>query len=421
MSEPLARRPADWIVAPFRAFVSIQASGGMLLFACAVIAVIWANSAFAGGYEALFGTYVTMGFGEWVLSKPLLLWINDGLMAVFFFVVGLEIKRELLDGELASPRRAALPLLAAVGGMLVPAGFYLGLNFGGPGEAGWGIPMATDIAFALAVILALGRRVPLALRIFLTAIAIVDDLGAVLVIALFYTAGVSTQALMVGGAAFLMLILLNQAGFRSFVLYGIFGLVLWLAVLLSGVHATVAGVLLAMTIPARTPDEDPSPLERAEHGLHPWVAFAILPIFALANAGVALGGDAGGTESGVAPGIVLGLVLGKPVGILVFSWIAVKARWADLPAGVGWTQVIGVGALCGIGFTMSLFIAGLAFPDPGLLRSAKLGILGASLIAGVMGTVLLLVGSRGRSAGHRAGHRAGHGGARGGEGTVAAG
>lgn len=386
--------PADWIVRPFRAFVAMQASGGLLLFACAIVAVVWANSGFSESYESLFGTYLTVGFGAWELSKPLLLWINDGLMAIFFFVVGLEIKRELLDGELASPRRAALPLLAAVGGMLVPAGFYLALNFGGPGEPGWGIPMATDIAFALAVIIALGSRVPLALRIFLTAIAIVDDLGAVLVIALFYTSEVSGQALMVAGAAFAALVMLNQAGFRSFVLYGLFGAVLWVAVLLSGVHATVAGVLLAMTIPARTPDQDPTPLEQAEHGLHGWVAYLILPVFALANAGVALGGDAGGPPSAVAPGIVLGLVLGKPIGILIFSWIAVKARWADLPAGVGWVQVLGVGALCGIGFTMSLFIAGLAFPDPALLNSAKIGILSASIVAGLLGTVLLLATRR---------------------------
>jgi NhaA family Na+:H+ antiporter len=389
-------RPADWIVAPFRAFVNIQASGGLLLFACALVAVVWANSGFSDSYQALFGTYVTVGFGEWALSKPLLLWINDGLMAVFFFVVGLEIKRELLDGELASPRRAALPMLAAAGGMLVPAGLYVALNAGGPGEPGWGIPMATDIAFALAVLIALGPRVPVALRIFLTAIAIADDLGAVLVIALFYTSEVSVQALMVGGGALAALAVLNWAGFRSFVLYGALGAVLWLAVLMSGVHATVAGVLLAMTIPARTPDVDPSPLERAEHGLHGWVAYAILPVFALANAGVALGGGTGGASSAVAPGIVLGLVLGKPVGIVLFSWIAVRIRAADLPAGVSWTQVTGVGALCGIGFTMSLFIAGLAFPDPALLRDAKLGILGASLVAGVGGAGLLLAASRGR-------------------------
>jgi NhaA family Na+:H+ antiporter len=264
------------------------------------------------------------------------------------------------------------------------------LNWGGPGASGWGIPMATDIAFALAVVLALGRRVPLALRVFLTAIAIVDDLGAVLVIALFYTSEVSVQALMVGAAAVAALVLLNRAGFRSLVLYGVVGAVLWLAVLMSGVHATVAGVLLAMTIPARTPDVDPSPLERAEHGLHGWVAYGILPVFALANAGVVLGGGGGATPSSVAPGIVLGLVLGKPLGIVFFSWIAVRTRLADLPTGATWTQVAGVGALCGIGFTMSLFIAGLAFPDPALLRSAKLGILSASLVAGAAGTLLML-------------------------------
>lgn len=385
--------PADYLLSPFKQFAKIEASGGLLLFSCAVIALVWANSPFAGAYDALLHTYITVGIGEWELHESVLHWVNDGLMAVFFLLVGLEIKRELLTGELASPRRAALPIVAAVGGMLVPAGLYYAVNAGGAGAPGWGIPMATDIAFALAVVMALGRRVPLALKVFLTAIAIVDDLGAVLVIALFYTSEVSPQALMVAGSALFALFVVNRAGFRSFLPYGLLGLVLWVAVLKSGVHATVAGVLLAFTIPARpdlVPDGIDSPLEKVEHALAPWVNYLIMPIFALANAGVTFagGGSAGG--SAISLGIVLGLVLGKPIGITLFSWLAVRSRIADLPFGASWLQIVGIGALCGIGFTMSLFIAGLAFDDAGLLNAAKMGILGASVVATIGGTLLLL-------------------------------
>lgn len=383
---------ADRILSPFRSFAAVEASAGILLFGFAVLALAWANSGFGATYEELFGTYLRVGFGEAEINKPLLLWINDGLMAVFFLLVGLEIKRELLSGELSSPRKAALPFFAAVGGMVLPAGLYLTLNLSGAGEAGWGIPMATDIAFALAVVTALGPRVPLSLKVFLTAVAIVDDLGAVLVIALFYTSGVSTPALMVAGSALLALVVVNRAGFRSFLPYGILGAVLWVAVLKSGVHATVAGVLLAMTIPA-TPDRDPTghdtPLELLEHGLHPWVAYLILPFFALANAGVTFAGEAVEGAMPITLGVILGLVIGKPIGIAFFSWLAVRFGVADLPEGAGWGQVWGVGVLCGIGFTMSLFIGGLAFDDPALLRAAKIGILAASALAGVVGAVLL--------------------------------
>ena len=332
---------ADRILSPFRSFAQVEASAGMLLFAFAVVALVWANSSFGGAYEQLFGTYLRVGFGEAEINKPLLLWINDGLMAVFFLLVGLEIKREVRSGELSSARKAALPFFAAVGGMALPAALYLTLNLGGAGEPGWGIPMATDIAFALAVITALGPRVPLSLKVFLTAVAIVDDLGAVLVIALFYTSGVSSQALMVAASALVALILINRAGFRSFLPYAILGAVLWVAVLKSGVHATVAGVLLAMTIPAR-PDRDPdghdTPLEILEHGLHPWVAYLILPLFALANAGVTFGGEAAEGALPITLGIVLGLVIGKPIGIAFFSWIAVRFGFADLPEGAGWDK-----------------------------------------------------------------------------------
>jgi len=385
--------PADYLLSPFKQFAKIEASGGLLLLSCAIIALVWANSPFAGSYDALLHTYVTVGFGEWELHESVLHWVNDGLMAVFFLLVGLEIKRELLTGELASLRRAALPIVAAIGGMLVPAGFYYAVNAGGAGAAGWGIPMATDIAFALAVVMALGRRVPLALKVFLTAIAIVDDLGAVLVIALFYTSEVSPQALMVAGSALFALFVVNRAGFRSFLPYGLLGLVLWVAVLKSGVHATVAGVLLAFTIPARpdlVPDGIDSPLEKVEHALAPWVNYLIMPIFALANAGVTFAGGGGAGGSAITLGIVLGLVLGKPIGITLFSWLAVRSRIADLPLGASWLQVVGIGALCGIGFTMSLFIAGLAFDDAGLLNAAKMGILGASVVATIGGALVLL-------------------------------
>jgi NhaA family Na+:H+ antiporter len=274
--------------------------------------------------------------------------------------------------------------------MLVPAGLYLVLNRGGVGEAGWGIPMATDIAFALAVLAALGSRAPLALKIFLTALAIVDDLGAILVIALFYSGELSGTALGVAAMATIFLFLLNKAGFRRFLPYGVIGFILWVAVLKSGVHATVAGVALAFTIPANTEEgEHHSPLEGLEHALHPWVAYLILPIFALANAGVAFGGggDGGGA---ITNGILLGLVAGKPVGVLLFSFLAIRVGMAELPAGVTWFHILGVGFLAGIGFTMSLFIAGLAFPTAELLNASKIGILGASGTAAVVGTLILL-------------------------------
>jgi len=377
-------------VRPFQEFAKLEASGGILLLLFAVVALVWANSPFGQSYADLWHVDVTVGGGALVLSKDLLHWINDGLMAVFFLLVGLELKRELLDGELASPRKAALPIFAAVGGMVVPAGLYLALNVGGPGEAGWGIPMATDIAFALAVLAALGSRVPTALKIFLTALAIVDDLGAIMVIALFYSGSLKGAALGVAAMATGLLFLLNRAGFRSFGWYGVVGLVLWVAVLKSGIHATVAGVILAFTVPANELEgETHSPLEHMEHALHPWVVYLILPVFALANAGVALGGG-GGVGQEITLGIILGLVLGKPVGVVAFSWLATRVGMADLPAEVGWTHILGVGFLAGIGFTMSLFIAGLAFPDAGLLNASKIGILGASGMAAVVGTALLL-------------------------------
>ncbi|MCX6049965.1 MAG: Na+/H+ antiporter NhaA, partial [Chloroflexi bacterium] len=379
-------------------------------------------------------THIGLTAGAFVLEESVLHWVNDGLMALFFFVVGLEIKREVLVGELANPRAAALPILAAVGGVLVPAGIYALLNQGGGGARGWGVPMATDIAFALGCLALLGDRVPLGLKIFLTAVAIVDDLMAVLVIALFYASGLHLIWLGVGLGILLLLILANFFGIRNPIVYAGLGLLVWLAFLHSGVHATIAGVLVALTIPARRQIDAPTflaraheilrqfqgngdpgtpgrvaevqqsavieleevceqvqaPLQKMEHALHSWVAFAIMPIFAFANAGVAISANSLGRESfPVLLGIVLGLTLGKTIGILGASWLAVRAGFAELPQGVTWQHMLGVGVLAGMGFTMSLFIASLAFADPALLATAKLAILVASLLAGGAGFMLL--------------------------------
>ena len=423
-------RPVRSAKTAFAAFIHTEAAGGVLLLVCAALALVWANSPLSSAYFSLWETTVTVGAGPLVIQKPLLLWINDGLMALFFFVVGLEIKREVLTGELAVPRKAALALVAAVGGMVVPAGLYLAVNAGTEAVAGWGIPMATDIAFALGVLALLGSRAPLALKVFLTALAIVDDLGAVLVIALFYTSSVSLTALAMAGGFFVALIAMNRLGVQRTLVYALLGLGLWVAMLKSGVHATVAGVLVALTIPAQRRIDAPAfldeakgllarfagevkpgraeptgvqrdavlalehacervetPLARLEHGLHGWVAFAIMPVFALANAGVALGGDIlAMLTDPVALGIGLGLVVGKQVGVFGFAWAAVRTGLARLPDGVTWGQVHGVALLTGIGFTMSIFIATLAFgATPERLDSAKLGILVASLISGVLG------------------------------------
>jgi NhaA family Na+:H+ antiporter len=428
-----ARATARSLIRPFQRFFELEAASGLLLLAFAVAALVWANSPLAAGYFRLWQIPVTVDAGGIGISKPLLLWINDGLMAVFFFLVGLEIKREVTVGELSEPKNAALSVAAALGGMLVPAGIYAALNAGGSGAAGWGIPMATDIAFALGVLALLGSRVPLPLKVFVTAVAIVDDLGAVLVIALFYTAELSLSSLAAAGGLFGALVLLNGAGVRRTWPYAILGVGLWVAILQSGIHATVAGVLSALAIPARRaidaseyaaraegllgtfrkdlrhgmaePTEDQrdalqsldiasqeleSPLQRLEHALHPWVAFVIIPVFALANAGVAVGGEiAAMATDPITLGIVLGLCLGKPIGIMLFAWLATRVRLAVLPSRVGWRHLWGVSLLCGIGFTMSLFIASLAFADAGQLDAAKLGILAGSLVSGVAAALVL--------------------------------
>ena len=427
-------RRVERIVRPFQDFAQKASSGGILLIVATVVALVWANSPWGESYAALWHTKLTVGVGDFSISKDLTHWINDGLMAVFFLVVGLEIKREVLVGELSSARGAALPVIAAVGGAVVPALIYVALNAGTEGAAGWGIPMATDIAFALGVLALLGTRAPVALKVFLTALAIVDDIVAVLVIALFYTSEISWGALGVGGLFLAALVIANLIGVGRTLVYALLGIGLWLAFLLSGVHATVAGVLLALTVPASSfinpgaflersryvldrfeqagekgenvlSNEERQaalhalnhatyklepPLHELEHTLHPWVVFAIMPLFALANAGVPLGGGlVEAMTSPVSLGIVLGLVLGKQIGVTLFAWLAVKSGASELPAGVGWRHVYGAGWLAGIGFTMSLFITDLAFADGSLVDAAKLGILVASVVSGAVGWAIL--------------------------------
>ncbi|KMY69295.1 Na(+)/H(+) antiporter NhaA [Desulfocarbo indianensis] len=435
MPQPPAATPIEQLLQPFLLFFRTSAAGGILLLASALAALVWANSPWSQGYHDFWHATVTVSLGEFTLSGSLQHWINDGLMAVFFFVVGLEIKREVLVGELTTLRQAALPAAAALGGMLAPAALYAALNLGRESLAGWGIPMATDIAFALGLLSLLGSRAPLALKVFLTALAIADDLGAVLVIALFYTAQVSWAWLGLGALFFGLLLLANRLGVRYPLVFFLLSLGLWLAFLYSGVHATVAGVLAALAIPASRRSDPENflanlrwltgrfeacveengvcilrnheqhanlqamhglilsaepPLQRLEHGLHPWVSFAIMPVFALANAGVPLGGDLGASLGHPAAlGVIVGLVLGKPAGVMLFSWLAVRLGWASLPGGVSWRQMLGAGCLAGIGFTMSIFIAGLAFGRAELLNLAKTGVLAASLAAGLLGWLLL--------------------------------
>jgi NhaA family Na+:H+ antiporter len=391
--------PVERLVRTFQEFARLEASGGILLIGCTVVALAWANSPWSDSYFHLWHTDPTFGFAGRLLSKPLHFWINDGLMALFFLLVGLEIKRETLVGELASFRKAALPIAAALGGMVVPAALYFLFNRGGPGASGWGIPMATDIAFALGVLALLGDRAPTSLKIFLAALAIADDIGAVLVIALFYTAQISWISLGVGGLFFLALIAANRAGARHPLIYVVLGLGLWIAFLQSGIHATVAGVLLAITIPARQSVNAESLMLRFEHALLPWNKYVIMPVFALANAGVILGsGAARSLADPISIGVICGLVLGKPIGIVLFSWLATRSRIAAMLDGISWRQIAGVGLLGGIGFTMSLFIANLAFGESPALEMAKVGILAASIISGAAGAVVLIKRTRHRSA-----------------------
>lgn len=426
--------PLALVLSPMQRFVQSETASGVVLIVVTALALMIANSPLAASYDAVLHTEIGVSVGPFVLRESVLHWINDGLMALFFFLVGLELKREAIVGELANLRHAALPVVAATGGAIVPALLYTLVNAGGVGARGWGVPMATDIAFALGVLALLGRRVPWSLKVFLTAVAVIDDLLAVLVIALFYTSEIHLGALGIGFAVLALLILANVLGIRSLPIYILLGVVVWLAFLESGVHATIAGVLVALTVPARhkineqdflsrvsslldrfaqgNSNDSPmliderqssavlaledaceavqAPLQRMEHGLHSWVSFGVMPIFALANAGVALSPDGiGGAGSRIILGVVVGLVLGKPIGLVGSVWLMVRLGVAELPQGVGWTHIFGVGFLAGLGFTMSLFIAALGFDDPALLGAAKLGILSASVIAGLAGYLLL--------------------------------
>lgn len=429
--DPAQRKtlPIDAITSPFVRFARMESAGGILLLASTIAALVWANSRWEHSYEAIWHAQASLGFGPFFLSESRHEWINDGLMSVFFFLVGLEIKREVLIGELSSLRQAAFPFIAALGGTIVPALFYILVARSGEASKGWGIPMATDIAFALGVLALLGDRVPLSLKVFVTALAIVDDIIAVLVIAIFYTAEIHYISLAAGLALVALSFGANLLGIRRPAVYAVIGLFVWFAVLQSGVHATVAGVLLAFTIPARTyldrdhflnrcrklldrfeaapPDSHEahstihtlelqcelveSPLHRIEHLLQPWVSFLIMPLFALANAGVRIWGNTlAAVHHPVSLGVALGLFVGKPIGIWLFARLSAFVNLATPPAEVSWVRVFGASWLCGIGFTMSLFIATLAFGEGPLLAMSKIGTLAGSLAAGLCGSIFLL-------------------------------
>ena len=422
------------MLAPVRAFTAHKLGGAALLLGATVCAIVWANSRWSESYAHLLHMTSSVSFGGSTLQRSLHHVINDGLMGVFFFLVGLEIKREVLVGELSSVRQAVVPAVAAVGGMLVPALIYVAVNSSGPERAGWGVPMATDIAFALGVLAVLGSRVPAGLKVLLTALAIVDDIGAVLVIAVFYTEQISAPLLGLGLLGFGVSIGMNLLGVRHWVAYLLVGLLVWLAFLQSGVHATIAALLMAFTIPAstridgealmlglegaverlrrvgpptssglNTPEQEralgelatlhdlsTAPLQRLEHAIAPLVTFAILPVFALANAGVSFEGvRLESLAEGISLGILLGLVVGKPVGIVLFSWFAVRAGLGTLPSGVRMSHVLGIGMLGGIGFTMALFVGDLAFANDEDLAAAKLGILTASTLSALLGLGVL--------------------------------
>lgn len=373
-----------------RQFLVLESAAGLILFFAAVLAVVINNSPLEWLYDSLLRVPFEIRLGEFELAKPLLLWINDGLMAVFFLLVGLEIKRELLAGELSSRQKAILPMFAAVGGMVVPAGVFAALNWGEPTLRGWAIPAATDIAFALGVLAILGSRVPLSLKVFLTALAIMDDLGAIVIIALFYTENLSFTAMALGSGFIGVLVLMNRARVISRVPYMLVGVLLWVCVLKSGIHATLAGVLVAFSIPLSSPDRSHSPLEELEHSLHPWVAYLVLPVFAFANAGVSLTGLT--LDDLLAPlplGIALGLFVGKQVGVFVFTWIPVRMGLAVLPHNTSWVQIYGASLLAGIGFTMSLFIGTLALEGPDSARGVRVGVILGSLLAGLLGYLVL--------------------------------
>ena len=427
------KTPIEKIIAPVNRFIHLEYTSGVVLLCSVIIAIIWANSGWHEFYHHLWEIDFSVGFDTYILSKPIHIWINDGLMAIFFFVIGLELKREFMEGELSTLSKASLPMMAALGGMLVPALIYYTINKDTEASHGWGIPMATDIAFALALLSMAGKHIPSSVKVFLSALAVADDLGAVLVIAFFYTAEVNFMSLGIGGLFLISLILGNILGIRNSAFYLVLGIGVWIGFLLSGVHATIAGVLVAFTIPAMTrinendysenlrklsydfDKEIPSnstlttpqqhrtiqhvkslslaaetPLQKIEHALHPWVAFLIMPLFALANSGIMIGADIfTAIINPVSIGVTAGLVIGKFVGIISFTWILVKTGLGKLPYNAKWKHIIGVALLAGIGFTMSLFISGLAFKNPIFVDQAKYGILLASVVSGILGTIVL--------------------------------
>ncbi|MCP5313030.1 MAG: Na+/H+ antiporter NhaA [Chromatiaceae bacterium] len=386
-------------------FLRLESAGGILLVSAAILAMLLANSPLAAGYQWVLDMPVEIRVGPLHIAKPLLLWVNDGLMAVFFFLVGLELKRELLDGELSKPGNVMLPAVGALGGMLVPAGIYAALNWDDPiALGGWAIPAATDIAFALGILTLLGSRVPTSLKVFLVSLAIFDDIGAIIIIALFYTDGLSTAALSVAAVSIVTLLIMNRRGVSAIVPYVFVGLVLWIAVLKSGVHATLAGVVLAMFIPMRDAEQpDRSPLRQLEHDLHPVVAFVILPIFAFANSGINLTGFSPDFLVHPVPlGVATGLFVGKQFGVFGFCWLTIKLGLAQLPRDVGWLGMYGISLLCGVGFTMSLFIGSLAFESLGQrVFDERIGIVMGSLVSGLIGYLVLRRACRLNAAGCR--------------------
>jgi len=426
------------IISPIEDFLKTESSSGIVLMITAIVAMLWANSPFYESYQHFIEFPIGFTFGDVFFEKGLHEWVNDGLMVIFFFVVGLEIKRELMLGELSSPKKAALPIFAALGGMVAPALIYTFFNFGTSAHVGWGIPMATDIAFAVGVLSLLSNRVPFSLKIFLLALAIVDDLGAVLVIAFFYTDNISTAALGTAAFAFILTYMFRMAGVKNMLIYWALGIVAWICVLKSGVHATIAGVVLGLLTPVnafipkqsigetlkelvtgivdelksdnesnhrlnlsterkihqlkKASTESISPLERLIHHLHPWVSFVIMPLFALVNAGVRIEGIhwSGFLHNHIALGVILGLFLGKPIGVLTACFLAVKFKLAHLPSGVTWLHMLAIGILAGIGFTMALFVSHLALGGHESETYSKLGILTGSVAAGILGSVFLL-------------------------------
>lgn len=421
------------VLLPVQEFIRTESAGGIVLLAATLVALAWANSPWDSLYHDLWDTVITVDGGIFHISEELRHWVNDALMAVFFFVVGLEIKREVLHGTLAGPRRAALPAAAALGGMAVPALLFTLVNAGGPGGKGWGIPMATDIAFSLGALALLGRRIPTSVRIFLLATAVVDDIGAIAVIAIFYSGSIAWDSLALAGLLVVGIVALQQIGVRVTGVYVIIGAALWVAVFESGIHATIAGVALGLLTPsrplmprrelsqaasklaeevreaARTADDEEAealltnveevttsaeaPLERWERILHPWASFVVVPVFALANAGIEISGSSIGNATGspVTLGVMLGLLVGKPIGIVGATLLAAALRLGRLPAGITIRHLIGLGVLAGIGFTVSIFISGLAYKEPELANEAKMGILAASALASAAGYMFLRV------------------------------